>query len=289
MELLSLGISAPWITCGLVIWVIGALYTAVKYGWFQFSDQQGSFPFSVKQFFISALGLIGAFGIYFGSMFIGHSLVVAFQQSSFSEFLRGYTSQEWFAVEQLCSLVVATSGLRFLLSLLPSDCISATFGKDGNWKKWLKGAFYGVLFYPLISLIASFVSVLTAFYTQTPPTPQVALTFVSALDRSSVLFWLVLFSIVFLVPYVEELLFRGFLQGFFGGIFHPLLTALGTSFVFSLFHYSPLQKSSNFEIIIGLFMFSLLLSRLRVKENTVIASVGMHAAFNAVSLALFFH
>lgn len=91
-----------------------------------------------------------------------------------------------------------------------------------------------------------------------------------------------------MVPYVEEILFRGFLQGFLGGVFHPSLAILGTSFIFSLFHYSSLQKSSNFEIMFGLFVFSLFISRLRVKENSVISCIGMHAAFNAVSLVLSF-
>jgi hypothetical protein len=99
---------------------------------------------------------------------------------------------------------------------------------------------------------------------------------------------MLILSIVCIVPYVEEMLFRGFLQGFLNGICHPTLSILLTSAAFALFHYSPLQKSSNFEIMIGLFVFSILASKIRIKEDSIYASIGMHSAFNATSLCLFF-
>lgn len=159
-------------------------------------------------------------------------------------------------------------------------------GKQNGWKQLGRGALYGLFFYPLISSITWIVSCAVSWITQEPPTPQAVLTFLTHFDHSSMLFWLLCFSIVVFVPYVEEVLFRGFLQGFLGGVFHPLLAILGTSIIFSFFHYSPLQKSSNFEIMFGLFVFSLFVSRLRVREDSVISCVGMHAAFNAISLTL---
>ncbi len=281
-----MGLSPPWIALGLVIWVLAAIYTAVKQGWFHFSDPQGSFPFSFKQLFGTALSLSAAFGIYIASLFLAHFFVAGFERA-FGWLFRSLGTHEWSAVEEIIGLLITALGLKFLISRLPPEYVSVTVGQQTGWKKWVKGAFYGALFYPLIAITASIVSFITSYYSHQPPTPQVALTFVSYIDRSSILFWVLFLTVVFLVPYVEEILFRGFLQGFLSGVLHPALTILGTSFIFSIFHYSPLQKTSNFEIIVGLFMFSLFLSRLRVKENSVVSSMGMHAAFNAISLAIF--
>ena len=93
---------------------------------------------------------------------------------------------------------------------------------------------------------------------------------------------------VFLAPYVEEMLFRGFLQGFLNGLVHPALSVLVTAAAFALFHYSSLQKGSNLEIMAGLFLFAVISSNLRAREDSIITSVGYHAAFNATSLALLF-
>lgn len=273
---------SPWFGYLFLAWIFTSLYIGVKQSWFQFSDSASSFPFSFKQFIFSTVQLFCAFSIFIFSYHVAHSLIGGFS------FFLSYSFHERTAIEQLIGIVLASLGIYTFLSFLSPDSLSIAMGQKGDWKKWWKGAFYGLLFYPLISSAAWIAGIIVSWFLPGPRTPQTVLTFLLSFDHSSVLFWLLFVSIVFLVPYIEEMLFRGFLQGFLGGIFHPVLAVVGTSLIFSLFHYSSLQKSSNFEIMFGLFVFSLLVSRLRVKENSVISCVGMHAAFNAISLVLSF-
>lgn len=190
-------------------------------------------------------------------------------------------------LEQILGVIIGSFSVCFITSLLPQDLVPLIKGKSGGWKKWAKGFLFGIAFTPVILLSTWIVGIIVSLISPEVRPPQVALELLAQIPRAGIVFWLLLFTVVSLVPYIEETLFRGMLQGFLNGICHPTLSILLTSSAFSLFHYSPLQKSSNFEIIAGLFVFSILASKIRLKEDSLAASIGMHAAFNAASLCLF--
>ena len=250
-------------------------------------DRSDAFPFSARQFFIMFVSLLFAFGCYIASFVLARSLVIAFQHLHVALSVGSMTVSEWLAIEQIIGLVLGTIAVSLISSFLPEDLVPLVSGKNGGWKKWVKGAVLGFLFVPVILLTTWVIGVIVSLITPQTRAPQVALEVLAHIRETSFLFWTLLAVIVTIVPYVEEMLFRGFLQGFLNGLVHPTLSVLLTSAAFALFHYSPLQQSSNLEIMTGLFVFSILASRIRVKEDSIHASIGMHAAFNATSLCLF--
>lgn len=279
---------ASWVGLVLLLWAIITLYVAFRTGWLSSSKEAHYFPFTARQFFVVGLSLASAGAVYFMSFVLAATIINALQQVPVGASLGGLSSHEWLALEQILGLLFALGGISLIVSLVPEDLLPVAIGKSGGWKKWLRGLLTGCAFFPVVTLSAVLVNVIVANSYPELQAPQVALAFLSTLETTRLFFWLMIIFIVFVVPYVEEMLFRGFLQGFLGGIVHPVLATLGTATAFSLFHYSPSQKASNFVIMAGLFIFSLLSSRLRAKEDSVTASVGMHAGFNATALLFFF-
>jgi membrane protease YdiL (CAAX protease family) len=88
---------------------------------------------------------------------------------------------------------------------------------------------------------------------------------------------IMLFAIVvFVVPPIEEYIFRDALWRLFGWITQsPKLTWLCISFLFAAFHMEPLH-------VVGLLPLSLFLGWLRLKTGNINASVVAHMTNNAV-------
>lgn len=275
--------------CGVgAIWTVAALFLTLRGGWLALGERSEAFPFSARQFFLMVLALTVAFISYTASFIASRSCVITVQKLPMAASLGTLTQSEWLAIEQIMGLFFGSIAVSFVTSLLPDDLTSIVKGKSEGWRKWIKGMALGVLFVPVILLATWVIGCIITIVSPETRVPQVALDILARLRNGSFLFWLLIVFIVCVVPYVEEMLFRGFLQGFLNGLVHPILSVLLTSAAFSFFHYSPLQKSSNFEIMTGLFVFSMFASRIRVKEDSISASIGMHAAFNATSLGLFF-
>ncbi|MCL4552239.1 MAG: CPBP family intramembrane metalloprotease [Candidatus Marsarchaeota archaeon] len=275
-----------WWILGFALWTFFSFYVVRKYEWFHPTDPPEFFPFSARQFFVIGAALFFAAAVYFASFLLAHTLTSALRASPVGGILSSY--KDWVALDQIIGIAVGCGGLTLLVSLLPADLVAIVTGTSSGIRKWARGFGYGVLFFPLVTITCWIVSLVSTVISPGEHPPQLAVDLVAGIVGTSWLFWTMVGFIVFLVPYVEEMLFRGFLQGFLGGLVHPLLSTLLTAAAFAFFHYSPLQKASNLEIIVALFVFSLLASRLRLKENSVIASVGMHAGFNATSMVVFF-
>jgi len=246
------------------------------------------FPFSARQFFVVGASLVFAIGIYLVAFKFARGLTIALQQTPLSVSFETYTVSDWTILEHVCGLIFSGIGLSLLVSLLPIDLLPIVMGKNTGWKKWCNGALVGFLVFPIVMVATNVVAMIVAKIAPHARADQEALSLLTHVDRYSLLVYLLSGTIVFIVPFVEEFLFRGFLQGFLGGIVHPMLTIVLTSVAFAMFHYSPLQRASNIEIVLGLFVYSLFASSLRAKESSVMAAVGMHTAFNALALVSFF-
>lgn len=94
------------------------------------------------------------------------------------------------------------------------------------------------------------------------------------------------FTVVLIVPLMEELLFRGFLQTSLRRQFRPLHAILLTSLIFALFHFSLSQGMNNITILGSLFLLSLFLGFLRERQGTLWPSWALHATFNALSIGM---
>ena len=83
------------------------------------------------------------------------------------------------------------------------------------------------------------------------------------------LFWGI---VIFIIPVVEELVFRGLLWKIAAFIFSPLFTGISVAVVFSLLH--------SVDAAVFLLPFALYLSWLRHTENSIKPGIKAHIAFN---------
>jgi uncharacterized protein len=58
------------------------------------------------------------------------------------------------------------------------------------------------------------------------------------------------------------------------------------SLIFAFFHFSYSQGIDNIEVITSLFVFSCFLGFVYERQQSLWASVGLHALFNAISVVL---
>lgn|GEM_PF-3455174 len=83
------------------------------------------------------------------------------------------------------------------------------------------------------------------------------------------LFWGI---VIFIIPVVEELVFRGLLWKIAAFIFSPLFTGISVAVVFSLLH--------SVDAAVFLLPFALYLSWLRHTENSIKPGIKAHITFN---------
>jgi membrane protease YdiL (CAAX protease family) len=85
--------------------------------------------------------------------------------------------------------------------------------------------------------------------------------------------------VVIAAPFVEELVYRGLLQGAARRRFNDVAAVLGVAAFFALIHFRPVEYP-------GLFVFGLVLGVCAVKTNRLGMGVAAHLAFNATALIL---
>ena len=95
------------------------------------------------------------------------------------------------------------------------------------------------------------------------------------------------FNGILIAPIVKEILFRGYIQSYFSednpktkNIFK---TALKTSLVFALFHFSPTSGLINIPILITYFSIGLILSLLKEKTDDHWAVSSAHIFYSFIS------
>lgn len=93
--------------------------------------------------------------------------------------------------------------------------------------------------------------------------------------------WIVVLALVVVIgaPFVEELTYRGLLQGSLVRRIQPRLALLIVAIFFAVIHMSPVE-------IPGLFAFALVLGFMRERTGRLGMCMVTHAAFNATGLVL---
>jgi len=143
-----------------------------------------------------------------------------------------------------------------------------------------------LLAYPVVALYSSFAATLIGAVLEYEPVDQVAVQHMKGLMEYPLLFSGMVFCVIFLVPAIEELLFRGYLQSWLRGRLGSGRALFLTSLIFALFHYSSGQGLSNLEVVSTLFLFSCYLGLLYEKRRSLIAPLALHSTFNAASILL---
>lgn len=100
------------------------------------------------------------------------------------------------------------------------------------------------------------------------------------------LFLVTLLTVVFIVPILEEIIFRGFLQTTLRAFLPPFSAILISSALFALFHFSYSQGINNVNILISLFILALFLGYIRERQGNLLPAIALHATFNGISVAM---
>jgi membrane protease YdiL (CAAX protease family) len=113
---------------------------------------------------------------------------------------------------------------------------------------------------------------------------QVAVEYLKSLPPITVYFFLFAITAVILAPFIEELLFRGFLQNFLKKYFSIKTSIFLSSFCFAIFHFAFSQKIANITILGTLFVLSCFLGILYEKQKSLLSPIILHAASNGFAI-----
>lgn len=197
-------------------------------------------------------------------------------------------------------LIAVASWLNFLTSFLILTSIalySCKIPRDVYTKIWrrndhgtfLKDAGFAllsfVIAFPIVIFMNEAFDVLLYYYFHIHELPdQLAVRFLKMTFEHPRYFFLSIVTIVALAPMLEEVLFRGFLQSFIRQHLGSKSAILITALCFACFHYSPEQGLSNISIVASLFALALFLGFVYERQGSLVASMTLHATFNAVSV-----
>lgn len=143
----------------------------------------------------------------------------------------------------------------------------------------LKGVLSYFIIWPFIFLWAFGVEWVLKTYFDMPPRDQDA---VQILKMKGGSIPLILF-ICFIVPFIEETLFRGYLQQGLKSVIPEKAAIITTALIFAIFHFSPNQSGSNITILTSLFWLACFMGYLVERTGSLWTSIGLHATFNTVS------
>lgn len=145
------------------------------------------------------------------------------------------------------------------------------------------GSLSWLLCFPVVSLVAYLLEGLLSSFGVAEEIDQVAVRYLKQILSDRPLFWTSFWLIIAAVPFIEEALFRGFLQTWLRQKMKPMPAILLTSAIFAGFHFSPSQGWRNVDLLAALFLLSFYLGILYEKRASIWAPIGLHMTFNAIS------
>lgn len=260
---------------------------------------------SVVAFFVSLLAyVLGFFNIapdekkdrqfsfkYLGGVFLiflGVQLLAAW---FLSRFWRHYIDGEkgWL---QVLAIITIALGVFGYFALLPANIRRKIWynGKvppeSQGLNQFLFGALSWIVAYPIVVVISQLIAISLYTYFGAPEVDQDPVKALSATLSNPLLFTVLGIFTAFVVPAIEELIFRGFMQSWFKSFMGRMPAVIFTAFIFAVFHFSSNQGLSNIEYILSLFVFSVFLGFVYERQNSLWAPIGLHSAFNSFSIML---
>lgn len=192
----------------------------------------------------------------------------------------------------LLGAVLTAAVLKVYYSMLSPPVKQAIFGKESSSRNiivnWLMGSLTWVIAYPWVISLGQFIAGIHELMSGPSNIDQVAVSEVKKTLDSPLLFLFTVICVVIIVPILEEMLFRGFLQTSLKGFLGRTKAIVVTSIIFAAFHYSAQQKFENIELLIVLFILSCYLGFIRERQQSLWASIGLHSTFNLVSIIMIF-
>lgn len=255
-----------------------------------FNWKEGDSPINLMQ---TALILFSYLFVQLFLMPLLAYLLLSYQLGMFVETPLDYVEpieESWtlFAIMVVASLTVLIIPL-FFEKRVRNYVWNASFKSvKERINSFLFGLLTWVLAFPLVLVVSQLTELLIYYIWGEIPEglEQKAVKFLKDIQEFPELFYPSALAVAFLVPMAEELLFRGFLQNSLKSMI-SLPWAIGvTSFIFSLMHYNGEQGVLNIQLLPLLFILSCYLGWIYEREGTLWAPIGLHTAFNSVTLLL---
>lgn len=141
---------------------------------------------------------------------------------------------------------------------------------------------------PIVVLVSHLVTLGLALFIEPVPVEQLAVQELKSAIKEPSLFAAMIGVVVIGAPFIEETLFRGFLQTSIVRIAGCWWGIALTSLIFTFFHFSPDQGISNIEILSSLFVLSCFLGYVRERQGNLWGAISLHCCFNTLSAFLIF-
>lgn len=152
----------------------------------------------------------------------------------------------------------------------------------------IKLLFYGmmtfVISYPLVISLGQLIRLVMFGLFGIPEVDQVSVQALRETLDEPILWAVMTLCVVAIVPVMEEMLFRGYLQSWLRERMGPKQAIAITSVTFAGFHYSYQQGWSNLEFLFSLFILSTFLGLIFEKKRSLWAPIGLHMTFNALNV-----
>lgn len=153
-------------------------------------------------------------------------------------------------------------------------------------KEFLFGAVTWLVAFPVVGLLSQLSAIALYYFFGNPEAVQTAARILKSNYENPLIFYSIAFTIACVVPLIEEIVFRGFLQNYFKKFFNRPLAIIFSSIIFALFHFTHEQGLTNIEFIFVLFILSCFLGLIYERQNSLWAPIGLHMVFNTVSILI---
>ncbi len=241
-----------------------------------------------------SLGEVGS--VFFTYLFVQLLVASALVQVLYE--LAGVPAKETFTQPGALLWVLVAGGFLGLSFVLPftrrPQAYSPQIWQWGPQTRWAPlrhfslGVVTWLVAFPFVAIINFGAETWITWLTNQGPQEQVAVRMVKNQGASLLQMILVLSSVAVLIPIVEEILFRGFFQGYLRRYLGVWSSIALSSLCFSMFHFSWSQSWSNVVILLSLSILGLFLGYLYERQRSLWAPIGLHVAFNTISLTYIF-
>lgn len=270
---------------------LGGLLTALLFSiavtWIAHANGFYTLSFKTDDYKLSIRYVIGAFLVYLLTAFIvlpliylGISFFLGVPFIGFSS-LKNHLPKEQIIPIYLFSFVLIALFLLVYLWIIKKEVVRKVIGAEPFWKNIGFGALTLLVSYPVVLVLNSAITLLADYFFGKSGVEQTSVKELKELIAHPFLFAAMAVVISTVVPFVEELLFRGFLQTYLVGKWGRVAAIVVTSVIFAFAHFSMTQGSGNVELIISLFVLSCYLGFIYERQKSLYASIGLHACFNA--------
>lgn len=182
-------------------------------------------------------------------------------------------------------LLLAGLLMLFLLCFKRGPLFKLFYSKQPALDVLLGCLTWGIAF-PSVLVYSLFMQIILGDYFGFSLVDQLAVRQMKGILPYKELFYATTLMVVVLIPMIEEVLFRGFLQSSLRGYLSSWSAIIICSLIFALFHFSLSQGMNNFNILGSLFFLSLFLGFLKERQGNLLAPIAMHATFNGISVVM---